>query len=45
MTQPKPCHMGSSHGLAIDPHGCGTWACPCRAQVKSNSEKVIFEGL
>ncbi|KHG29881.1 hypothetical protein F383_36270 [Gossypium arboreum] len=25
-------------------HGCVTRACPCRAQVESNSEKATFEG-
>ncbi|KHG00264.1 Thiamine import ATP-binding ThiQ [Gossypium arboreum] len=24
-------------------HGRVTWACPCRAQVESNSEKANFE--
>ncbi|KHG26161.1 Capsid-binding 33 [Gossypium arboreum] len=50
MTRPKPCHTGNSHarvfrGLAITSHSRVTRACPCQAQVKSNSKKAIFKGF
>ncbi|KHG06541.1 hypothetical protein F383_33063 [Gossypium arboreum] len=49
MTRPKPCHTGSSHARvfrgSITSHGRVTQACPCRAQVKSNSKKATFKGF
>ncbi|KHG25073.1 Uncharacterized protein F383_30405 [Gossypium arboreum] len=48
-TRPGLPHTGSPHGrvnLAESKHDSHkvTRACPCRAQVESNSEKATFEG-
>ncbi|KHG22421.1 hypothetical protein F383_28097 [Gossypium arboreum] len=48
-TRPGPPHTGRPHGrvnlagltTALSNH---TRACPCRAQIKSNSEKANFKG-
>ncbi|KHG00125.1 Alpha-N-acetylgalactosaminide alpha-2,6-sialyltransferase 1 [Gossypium arboreum] len=51
-TWPRLPHMGRPYGcvnlartwLEIIAHRRVTRACPCRAQVESNSEKATFEG-
>ncbi|KHG23011.1 hypothetical protein F383_28965 [Gossypium arboreum] len=53
-TRPGPPHTGRPHGRVhmtglnrpeVNVHGRATWACPCRAQVKSNLEKATLEGF
>ncbi|KHG22724.1 atp-dependent dna helicase ii subunit 1 [Gossypium arboreum] len=43
----RPCQFGRIKARApkVIAHGRVTQACPCRAQIESNSEKANFEGF